>query len=266
MHAVDAICADLRAEHDDLDALVTPLDDVDWKRETPAQGWAIRDQISHLAFFDRTALLALTDPEAFRASRDDLLAAAGADPSIELGRAVRPPDLLAAWRGGRDALLAAAADVDPRARIEWYGPPMGARSFITARLMETWAHGQDVADALGVKRVPTDRLRHVAHIGIGARPWGYVVHGLDPPTQSIRVELRGPGGDSWTWGDPSTADVVRGPALDFCLVVTQRRHVDDTALVAEGAAAGEWLRIAQAFAGGPGAGRRPGQFTDPRSA
>jgi uncharacterized protein (TIGR03084 family) len=254
------IIDDLAAEHADLDGLVVPLPEEEWARPTPAPGWAIRDQISHLAYFDGTARLALIDPDAFRVARDSLLAGAPADPSVELGRNVRPAELLAVWRAGRAALLEAAGGLEPRSRVDWYGPAMSARSFVTARLMETWAHGQDVADALGVDRTPTDRLRHVAHLGVSARPWSYVVHGRELPAAPVRVELEGPRGDRWTWGDEGAADVVRGPALDFCLVVTQRRHVDDTALVAEGPLAREWLGLAQAFAGGPGEGRRPGQF------
>jgi uncharacterized protein (TIGR03084 family) len=137
----------------------------------------------------------------------------------------------------------------------------GARSFITARLMETWAHGQDVVDALGAERPPTDRLRHVAHIGVGARPFSYVANGREPNPAPIRVALVGPHGDEWTWGPEDASDRVTGPALDFCLLVTQRRHRDDVAVVADGAAADEWLDIAQSFAGPPGEGRRPGQFS-----
>jgi uncharacterized protein (TIGR03084 family) len=139
---------------------------------------------------------------------------------------------------------------------------MGARSFITARLMETWAHGQDVADALGVEREPSPRLRHVAHIGVRARPFSYANRKLPMPDREIHVALAAPDGDTWTWGDPSAADTVRGPALDFCLAVTQRRHVSDTALEVTGDAAQEWMSIAQAFAGPPGPGRSAGQFTD----
>jgi uncharacterized protein (TIGR03084 family) len=208
----------------------------------------------------------LTDPDAFRAGRDALIAGLPVDPSVDLGRTLPPEELLALWRTGRADLVAAARRLDPASRVEWYGPPMSARSFVTARLMETWAHGQDVADALGATRTPTDRLRHVAHIGVSTRAWSYAVHGREVPQGDVRVELDAPAGDCWTWGDPAAADVVRGPALDFCLVVTQRRHVDDTALVAQGPLAAEWLGLAQAFAGGPGEGRPPGQIRDRGSA
>ncbi|MCU1374583.1 MAG: hypothetical protein JWO68_1869, partial [Actinomycetia bacterium] len=122
-------------------------------------------------------------------------------------------------------------------------------------------HGQDVVDALGVTRAPTDRLRHVAFLGSRAVPNSYAAQGRTAPPVAVRIELVGPAGDTWTFGPGDATDVVRGPALDFCLVTTQRRHVADTALVAEGAVAAEWLGIAQAFAGPPGAGREPGQFS-----
>jgi uncharacterized protein (TIGR03084 family) len=137
---------------------------------------------------------------------------------------------------------------------------MSARSFATARIMETWAHGQDVLDALGRTRRPTDRLRHVAHLGVSTRGWSYAIRGRPIPEVDVRVELAAPSGGTWSWGEPDSVDRVSGPAEDFCLVVTQRRHVDDTTLQVEGATATEWMAIAQAFAGPPMDGRRPGAF------
>ena len=141
---------------------------------------------------------------------------------------------------------------------------MSAASFISARVMETWAHGQDVADTLGVSREPTHRLRHVAHVGVRARPFSYVTRGLPVPPEPVRVELTGPAGETWTW-EPDATDSVTGDALDFCLVVTQRRHVADTDLAINGPLAEEWMTIAQAFAGPPGQGRAPGQFRRERA-
>ncbi len=167
-------------------------------------------------------MAAIRDPDDFAAGAAALLAG-GVDRSVEPGRSRSPAELLAWWRDGRAALLDALGPLDPRARVPWYGPPMSARSFATARLMETWAHGQDVADALGVERRPTGRLRHVAHIGVRARPFSYAIHGLPLPAEPVAVVLVGPDGDTWSW-DEGAEDVVTGPALDFCLVVTQRRH------------------------------------------
>jgi uncharacterized protein (TIGR03084 family) len=258
---MDAICDDLAAEHAALDAIVSSITESEWKRATPAPGWTVQDQIGHLTYFDGTATVALTDPEEFNASVEALLANVGdGDPTLAASRAMTGAEQLAQWRVGRETLLAELRRTDPRARVPWYGPAMSAVSFATARLMETWAHGQDVVDALCASREPTDRLRHVAHIGVRARAFSYITNGRSVPEGEVRVELRAPSGELWTWNE-SDADRVTGDALDFCLVVTQRRHVDDTTLVVEGPLAGDWIAIAQAFAGPPGLGRLPGQFS-----
>ncbi|MCE9623685.1 MAG: TIGR03084 family protein [Actinomycetia bacterium] len=254
-----AICDDLLAEHQSLDEFVAALEEERWSLSTPAAGWSIRDQISHLWFFDQRAAMALRDPAEFAADTERLIAAGGTAASVVAGRSMPGADLLAAWRVDRSLLLTLARDVDPSSRIPWYGPAMGARSFITARLMETWAHGQDVVDALGATRAPTARLKHVAHIGVRARPFSYLINGLALPEVPVHVVLTAPDGSLWEWDGPAS-DSVRGSALDFCLVVTQRRHLADTSLQIDGAAATEWMGIAQAFAGEPGNGRAPGQF------
>lgn len=256
-----SIVDDLGAEHADLDDLVAPLAPADWDRVTPAEGWSVRDQISHLAFFDEQAKLASADPEDFRAG----LAAAATNVDAFMNGPLRrartqPPDeVLAWWRTARAGTLAAFRGLEAGVRVPWFGPPMSPASFVSARLMETWAHGQDVVDALGLIRTPTDRLKHIAHLGVRARPNSYAAQGRELPDVDVAVRLSAPSGATWTWNE-SADDSVSGPALDFCLVVTQRRHPDDTDLVMEGALAGEWISIAQAFAGPPGAGRRPGQF------
>ena len=153
------------------------------------------------------------------------------------------------------AFVDAALAADPKARVPWYGPEMSLASMITSRIMETWAHGQDVFDTLGVARRPSASLRHVAFLGSRAFANSFIARGLPVPEVEVRIEL-----EDIVFGPEGAADVVRGPALDFCLVVTQRRHVDDTSLVAEGDVAEQWLSIAQAYAGPPGQGRRPGQF------
>ncbi len=254
------ICDDLRDEYDALDVLVGSLSEAEWGASTPADGWSVRDQICHLWFFDVRELLALTDVEAFTADMAELLASGGTEASVAPGREMLGAELLDMWRRDRSRLLEVAREVDPSARVPWYGPSMAARSAITARLMETWAHGQDVADALGVHRPSTARLKHVAHIGVRARPFSYMVRGREVPDAPVYVALRAPDGSTWEWGEPS-ADRVTGDALDFCLVVTQRRHVADTSLQVEGIVATDWIEIAQAFAGAPGVGRVPGQFS-----
>ena len=167
-----------------------------------------------------------------------------------------PPQVLERWRSNRAALNRAGATMDERTRVDWYGRAMSARSFLTARLMETWAHGTDVADALGERLVATDRLRHIAHLGFITREWSNRVRGDEPPPTSIYVALTSPSGATWTFGPADAPETITGTAEDFCLVCTQRRHVDDTHLIA-GPTGREWLERAQAFAGPASDGPRP---------
>jgi uncharacterized protein (TIGR03084 family) len=254
------VVADLAAEYDDLDAIVDRLDDAEWDLTTPAPGWTVGDQVRHLAFSDARARVAVADPDAFEAARPGDVTGAVAGALAE-ARSMGRHDVLAWWRDERSSLLHHLAGADPSRRVPWYGPPMGLVSFTTARLMETWAHGQDVVDAVGVRRVPTARLRHVADIGVRALPWSFTVHGLAVPDRPVRVELRSPDGGAWDWGPVDATDAVRGEAFDFCLVVTQRRHPADVRLDVEGPVAEAWIAVAQAFAGPPGAGRSKGEFS-----
>lgn len=250
---------ELVAEHDELDRLLSGLDEPAWDRATPAAGWAVRDHVSHLAFFDDAATVALDDPDAFSARARALIERPG-DPMqehLDRGRAQAPAAVLGWWRRARAAMVAGARRVDPSARVPWFGPAMSPLSFVTARLMETWAHGQDVADALGATRVPTARLRHVARLGVRTRDFSYAARGLEPPSAPVSVDLEAPDGSRWRFGEPDAEQSVRGPALDFCLVVSQRRNLADTALVVVGPDAAGWMEIAQCFAGPPGAGRPP---------
>lgn len=257
MAGPESIVADLRAESDDLDALVAPLPAERWADPTPAPGWSIAHQIGHLLWTDRVALTSVTDEAGFA----EALKAAAADPAgfVDAGAEelalIPPAELLADWRITRGRLHEQLLMVPAGRKLPWFGPPMSAASMATARLMETWAHGLDVADALGVKRPATDRLRSIAHLGVRTRDYAFAVNNLPAPAEPFLVELRGPGGDTWTWGSPDATQRVTGSAEDFCYLVTQRRPLGTLDISADGPDAQRWLEIAQAFAGPPGAGR-----------
>ncbi|WP_329399904.1 TIGR03084 family metal-binding protein [Streptomyces melanogenes] len=254
----NVVLDDLRAEGDELDRLVAALGPGDWARATAAPRWTIAHQIAHLSWTDTAALLAVTDADAFAAEVEKAAVSPGTfvDEGAEAGARLEPGELLTTWRRGRERLREALDAAPAGARFPWYGPPMSTASMATGRLMETWAHGQDVWDALGRTREPTDRLRHVARIGVRARDFAFAVRGLAAPDEEFRVELTGPGG-LWTYGPEDAPQRVTGPALDFCFLVTQRIHRSDTAVRAHGPDADRWLDIAQAFAGPAGPGRAP---------
>jgi uncharacterized protein (TIGR03084 family) len=253
------VLADLNAEGDRVAELVAPLDDAGWRTPTPAEGWDVAHQVGHLTWTDEVALLAATDQDGW----DRVVHAAVADPGRFVDDAaaeVAATDhvtLLERWLHGRKALAAALDAHPPGQKIPWFGPPMSATSMATARFMETWAHGLDVAEALGAVDEPTDRIRHVVHLGVRTRDFAFATRGLDVPAAPFRVELEAPSGAVWTYGPQDAAQSVRGPAYHFCLLVTQRRHRADLDLAVIGPEADRWLDIAQAFAGPPGSGRTP---------
>ena len=257
------IVSDLRAEQESLDGIVSGIEGDAWSTQTPAEGWDVRDQIGHVAFFDERATEAIATPEVFLAGVE----AASADidgymaSHLDRSRQSDPGDVLSHWRQGRSGVLDALAPLDPSARIPWYGPAMSARSFATARLMETWAHGQDIVDGLRLSRTPTDRIRHIAFLGVRTMRWSFTVNGIEVPAESVCVHLDAPSGGEWFWNKDSTMNIVSGDAEDFCLVVTQRRNISDTGLDVIGPVAEQWMSIAQAFAGPPGGGRPAGMFS-----
>ena len=259
---IDAVLSDLKSEGDRLSAVVSGLDDTaapGWRTPTPAEGWDVATQVAHLTWTDEVAVLAATDKEAWEA----VVLRALEDPqgyvdvaAAEVAR-LTPQALLARWGAAREALSTALREYAEGERMPWFGPPMSPTSMATARFMETWAHGLDVYAALGIDPEITDRIRHVAHLGVRTRDFSFATRGLDAPGEEFRVELTAPSGDTWSWGPEDAAQSVRGPAYDFCLLVTQRVHRADTALTADGADADRWLEIAQCFAGPPGEGRMP---------
>lgn len=252
------VLADLAAEGDRLDALVVDLDDAGWHTATPAPGWDVAAQVAHLAWTDDMALMAATDKDAW----DAVVLDAIADPEgyvdqQALAIARDEADLLGRWRRARTALREVLSGHPQGQRMPWFGPPMSATSMATARLMETWAHSLDVHEGLGAPVEDTDRIRHVAHLGVRTRNFAYAVHGLDAPTEEFRIDLVAPSDDVWSWGPEDAAQTLTGSAGDFCRLVTQRVHRSNTDLVATGPDVDRWLDIAQAFAGQPGGGRAP---------
>ena len=251
---VMGVRSDLIAEQNALDRIVSSIETSQWSLESPSPGWSVADQIAHLAYFDNAAALAISDPEQFQNTLDDLLAMFSRGDDAEASmlasyRLMSPDELLESWREARLTLADTSGDLTDKRRVVWYGPSMGSKSFLTARLMEVWAHGQDILDAVGLERDETDRLHHIAQLGFITRSWSYINRGLEPSETPIRVTLESPSGVIWEFGPDDASERISGSARDFCLVTTQRRNLEDTSIDIHGDAALEWLMIAQAFAG-----------------
>ena len=250
---LSAIIDDLAAEHAVLERLLARLPDETWDHPSPAQGWTLRDCVAHLAETDQSAShIVMKLPSLHRVRLEGPLTAGQLK-----AWTVRPAHVRAWYRRAGEELVFVLRSVGDEDRFSWAGRPMSARSFVTARLMEHWSHGLDIHDAAGVPSIDTDRLRHIALLGYLTREFAYRTHGLEPPTTPLYVELKSPGGETWSFGPPDAPDCIFGPGGDFCRVVTQRIHPSDTALRTEGERAAEFLTVAQAFAGPPGSGRPP---------
>jgi uncharacterized protein (TIGR03084 family) len=253
------ILADLALEGEALDLMVADLSPEGWRTATPAEGWTVAHQVAHLTWTDEVAAIAATDKQAW----DELVLQALGDPDgfvdaeAERLARLRSEELLPRWREARQRLAQVLSDYPSGEKMPWFGPPMAAPSMATARYMETWAHGLDVAEALGVLVTPYDRVRHVVHLGVRTRGFAFVNRGLPAPEAEVHVRLTAPSGEVWEYGDPSAEQRVTGSAWDFALLVTQRRHRADLDLEATGEDADAWLDIAQAFAGPAGEGRPP---------
>lgn len=241
--ATAEVIDDLELQHGAIETLVSGAE---LDAATLASGWTVRHTIEHLLVSDWLALLAVADPAAFASDR---ARRAGSWASVVAG--VSPAELLRAWSVGHESLIDGLRTANPEQRIGWVGPSMSLRSFATARIMENWAHGEDIAHAAGAAYPATEGLRHICHLGLLTRSFSFTVRGEPAPEAPVRVELVLPGGTTWQAGDASAENRVLGPARDFCLVVTQRRHVEDTSLIVQGDSAVAWMHCAQVFAGAP---------------
>lgn len=245
---------DFRDESDALGTLLEPLSEADFERKTQFNDYSVHDVVAHLHIFNWAADAALRDAEAFHAFWKDMTAGMARGGTLKtltdewLGGA-RNRAVFEQWRAFYPGMAERFAAADPKRRVPWAGPDMSVRSSITARLMETWAHGQEVYDLLGVERVDTDRIKNIAHLGVSTFGWTFVNRKLEVPAPVPHVRLTAPSGEIWEWNSEVESDLVEGSATEFCQVVAQTRSLADTKLGVSGDVAERWMSIAQCFAG-----------------
>ena len=229
-------------------------------KPTLFKSWTINDILRHLHFWNRMAMYQLTDEERLASLLKIVLSGTKTMREVETDEldGLSGAALLSAWREGVDATADVYTTSDPKQRLKWAGPSMSARSSITARLMETWAHGQAIYDDFGVERHNTDRIENIVVLGVNTFGWTYKVRGEEPPGPAPYVALAAPSGAVWTYGEENDDERIEGPAEAFCQVVTQTRNIADTPLVVKGDIALDWMSKAQCFAGGPETPPAPG--------
>ena len=251
-----AVVDDLRVEGEELYNLLRDADTGIWTEVSTFKDWTVWDVIAHLHFSDHMALTSLSSGEAFKQLMKDIMAVKSARKYTnqwltENGHGVSGPDLLERWRSMFLELCDTLAAADPDERFLWAGPGMKARMFATARQMETWAHGWEIYDLLGIPRSHTDRIKNIVTIGVRTYGWTFTNRKLEVPEEVPFVELTAPSGEIWTFNDSASSNKVSGDAVEFSQVVTQTRNIGDTSLQVTGDNAQAWMAIAQCFAGPP---------------
>lgn len=256
---------DFLEETETLAAILSGLDDAGFGTPTLFKQWTIDDVLRHLHHFNLMAIWSAFEPDRFSAeyARFRALRADGDGTMTEASSimldGLSGPELCAAWLATAREMCPRFATADPRARVKWAGPDMSVRTSITARQMETWAHGQAVFDVLGLERQEADRVSNIAHLGVSAYGWTFVNRGEPVPEPAPFVSLALPSGAAWTWGEPNEDERIDGDAVGFAQVVAQTRNIADTGLSVTGANATRWMAMAQCFAGPPNDPPAPGE-------
>ena len=241
-------------ECDVLAAQFETLASDDWTKPSQFKQWSCNDILVHLHFWNAQADLSLVDPEKFKLE----IAAIHSEINSDGMRAMenrrideRGRPLLERWQQLYRDMGPRWSTLDPRLRVQWAGPDMSVRSSITARQMETWAHGQAVFDLLGKRRDESDRIRNIVVLGVNTFGWSHKVRSVNVPEQMPSITLTAPSGEVWEYGDAASDNSIEGSAVEFARVVTQTRNIADTSLVVSGEIAVDWMAHAQCFAGPP---------------
>lgn len=252
------ILSDLVAEQQALDQFLQGIRERDWKRKTSAPGWSIIDTVSHLAYVETFAATAISEGQAFvdAANVQDIneWTARG----VREGRGKRYQEVIEWWRNGRASVVDALSRLSATERIPWVVNRMSAKAFATLRLMETWAHGLDIKDAMADRIIEPEegeddpladtlRLRHVAWLAHRMLPYAFKEAGEEFPASGIRIELMGPKYARWIYGPLDTENVIKGTAGEWCRVAVRRLDVAATELKAIGNEAEIALRVVRAY-------------------
>ena len=247
---------DFKEESNSLYNILREKDDDVFNSETQFKSWTINDVLYHLHVWNNAAYLSLTNEKKFSKFMEDFFKAIKQGKSArsyekELSNNKYGQDLLLEWKNGYEKISKEFLKADPKKRVKWAGPDMSVRSSMTARHMETWSHGQEVYDLLGMIRDDKDRIKNIVIIGINTFSWTFINRSMEAPKEIPKLILQSPSKKTWEWNLNNTQNSITGSATEFCQVVTQVRNIEDTNLVVRGDIASKWMSLAQCFAGPP---------------
>ena len=251
------ILSDLVAEQQALDQFLQRINERQWVLPTSAPGWSIKDVVSHLAYTERFAAQVLADGSSVvkkaKVTDIDTWTALG----ITEGREMRYQQVIEWWRNSRADVVDALSRMEGTERVAWIDGDMSARAFATLRLMETWAHGLDVKDAMeGLltydeeeedPTLDTSRIRHVAWLAHRMLPYAFAEAGEDYPESGIRLELMGPQYARWVYGPEDAPDIIKGIASEWCRIAVQRMDHSTASLKTEGEKAETAIMVVRTY-------------------
>ncbi len=251
------ILSDLVAEQQALDQFLQRISERQWNLPTSAPGWSIKDTVSHLAYTEQFAARVIEQgPSVIKKAKlgdIDEWTALG----VKEGRGMRYQQVIEWWRNSRADVVDALSRMDGSDRVHWVAGDMSARAFATLRLMETWAHGLDIKDAMeGLltfdeeeedPTADTSRIRHIAWLAHRMLPYAFSEAGEKFPQAGIRLELMGPRYARWVYGPDDAEDVIKGVAGEWCRIAVQRLDHGATSLKAEGTNAETALRVVRTY-------------------
>lgn len=251
------ILSDLVAEQQALDQFLQRINERQWVLPTSAPGWSIKDTVSHLAYSERFAARVLAEGASVlsgvKLDEIDEWTALG----IKEGREMRYQQVIEWWRNSRADVVDALSRMDGTDRVPWLAGDMSARAFATLRLMETWAHGLDVKDAMeGLltydeeEEDPTadsPRIRHIAWLAHRMLPFAFAQAGEEFPESGIRLELMGPSYSRWVFGPEDAKDIIKGVAGDWCRIAVHRMDSAAGTLKTEGDKAETAIKVARTY-------------------
>ena len=241
----------LEAQGDRLDGILASLDEQQWSSPSLCPGWSVSDVVLHLAQTEE-GVVATVKEEYNPVTEIQIEGAANIDEAMEgwvrAERGAPPAELHARWNEARKRALETLRNADPETPLRWAAAPLRPKTLATTRLSEHWIHTMDIAEPLSIDNPDTEDIHSIAWLAHRSIPYAFARDGRgDPPT--VRLELKGPSGEEWSFGPDDADCVISGSAGEFCRVAARRVPASEAkSLKAKGKRAKEVLELVRTYA------------------
>lgn len=247
----------LGEQHAEMQGILDSLTPEQWETPSSCAGWSVSDVVLHMAHSDEVAIASLEGRfDEYVASFAAMAAEDGisgdidafVDAAVARERGAGPPEMYDRWATAATTLRERFAETDPSQRVPWAVGQFTARTLATTRLAECWIHTGDIADPLGIVRIPGKRLQLIARLAWRTVPYSFARAGRKL-TGPVAFELTGPTGERWDFvPDAEPLTTIRGDADDLCAVASRRVGPEGTSLSGDGPDAEAVLELVRTWA------------------